>query len=1086
MLQLILGLNDTARTDLFCREIQQRLDEKAPTWILVPEQFSLYMEKELIRRFGLSAQRLVRVLSFSRLCNLVLQHKGPLRMKYMDGAGKQILAARTMELLSGKLTALGQNLRQKGFAKVLVDTISECKRYGVPPQALRFAADKTDQEDLRNKLLDLAELYETYDQLLTAQSADAEDNLALVCPRLHSCDFLTGKLYVLYFRSFTPVEYQALGELMRRLDVSVALEYTDSPAYAGLFSPVEGAIRRLRELAETVGIEELPPIKLPPKPEATALGYLAGRYFDSRAKVFDGDCESLAVYEVPNTYRETEAAADLILRLCRREGLKYSDFLILARNIEPYRRMMPAIFERRGIRVFLDTRRSITAKPLVRLIYGVLDILAYGYSYERVMNIAACELLRLDRAAVDELENYILAVAPTHAMWQTERWEFLPSHGDYDLKRINQTKDVLFSGVKAIQGKISGTKTGGELAGAMLDWLKQSGVAETLTQKAQASLEEGHPELADEYTQTWNAVLSVLSQISAVMHDTPMTYRRFAELFETACGGIEIGMTPQTIDCVTFSQIDRFRSSNAKVVLVLGMNEGVFPQGYMTEGLLSDTERQAMLNLGVELAPGRESKRKEEQLLIHAVLSAPTQALYFFRSVMDKEGKRLMPSAVIKRTKELFPALTTLCPDRELFLKGTEGTAGAFDALAATLAEYGGDAEYLPKPLGELYTWFSQKEGYKEQLSKLHAAMTAKPPTALTPETVEALYGKPLSLSASQLESYNGCAFRYFLTYGLLARERDCAGLEPRSKGTIQHGALYAYFNELKETQADFAAIDKEDCFRKVGQAVEAEARKNSELLYESSAYYQYIVMQMKGIAARTAWEVVKFYRSSRFRPYGFEITIGTKGDIPALSIRTPEGEEIAQIRGLIDRADTAKLGDETLVSITDYKSSAKGLDVQLAEDGITLQPLLYAHALCQSMENAVPAGMMYQQMTDPLLPEEKASNPELAVNQQMRPQGWLAQEEEIANAYGSAGGRGKESFRPSGTEALVSREELAQRIANANEKILQSAQAIAGGEIGANPYRTGKHDACAYCLYGGICKNEINTSTEREENTTA
>ncbi len=1073
MLQLLLGTNDAARDELLYQEIKERIALNAPTWILVPEQFSLYMEKEILNRFGLSAQRQVKVLSFSRLCNLVLRHKGPLRMQYIDGAGKQILAARTMDLMEGKLTVLNRNLKQKGFAKVLVDTVSECKRYGVPPQALRFAAEKTKQEELQQKLYDLADLYDTYDQLLTAQSADAEDNLSLICPKLKDCDFLSGKLYLLHFRSLTPVEYQALGELMHRMDISVSFTYSDAPQYAGLFAPVEGAIRHLRELAKDAGIEELPPVSFVPLPEDSSLARLRSRYFDPKAKS-QGVCQGIEIYETANTYREVEAAADLILRLCRTRGFRFSDILILARSIEPYRRMMPAIFHRRGIRVFLDTRRTIGSHPLMRLLSATLDILAYGYSYERVMSLAGSDLFDIPKDAVDELENYILAVAPTPAMWQAETWEYLPPHSAFDLERINQTRHTLFAGVNTIQTSISGVKTGGEIAGAILNWMKESGIADTLTQKAEQALHDGKAELADEYTQVWNAAVSVLSQISAIMADTNLTYRRFQELFASAIGGMEIGMTPQTLDSVTFSQIDRFRSNNAKVVLVLGMNEGVFPQGYMNEGLLSDTERRTLQEFGVELAPGRESKQKEEQLLIHAVLSAPQEELYLFRPVMDRDGKRLMPSGIIKRIQELFDGVSVITPDEEPYLKGVEGPSGAFDLLASALSEYGGDETCLPKPLKELYHWFSHQEEYQKTLKRLHASMNAKPPQTLSKDMVKALYGEPLSLSASQLESYNGCAFRYFLTYGLLLREREKAGIEPRSKGSIQHGALYAYFTALKESGTDFTTIEKEDCFRAVGEAVEQEARKSTELLYESSAYYQYIVMQMKGIAARTAWEVVKFYQSSHFRPYGFEITIGTRGRIPALSVKTAEGKEIANIRGIIDRADTATVGEETLVSIIDYKSSSKGLDVRLTEDGITLQPLLYAHALCQSMDKAVPAGMMYLKMTDPIISQDKAkNNPELAINKEMRPQGWLADEAEVLAAYGSAGDKNTESYRPSGSASMVSREELASRIEKANEKILASAEAIAGGNIGANPYQNYLHDACEYCLYHGICKKE-------------
>lgn len=1083
MLQLILGPAGSGKTDYLYRDIESRLREGQNTWILVPEQFSLFTEKELIHRFGLPAQTKIKVLSFSRLCNLVLHEKGPLRMRYIDGAGKQILAAQTLELLRGKLRVLERNLNQKGFAQVLVKTVSECKRYGIPPQALRFAAEQTDDRELSHKLEDLALLFETYNRLLEAQSADAEDNLSLICPKLRSCSFLTGKLYVHHFRSFTPVEHRALGELMHLLDLCVALDYSDSPVFAGLFAPIGGTIRRLRETAEAEGISELPPKLLPGAPEDTPISYLRGRYFDPRGTAFpDSAGSAITLYEVQNQYREIECAADLILRLCRTEGYRFSDFLVLARDAEAYRQILPSIFGRRGIHVFLDTRRSIASKPLIRLLSGMLDILAYGHSYQRVMSIVRTGLLDIPRDAADQLENYILATAPSHAMWQAKHWDYVPGRGRYDMEVINLAREKALSGVQMIQSQISGTKTGGEICNALLNWMQESDLSQQILLKAENSAAAGNLELSQEYQQVWNTAISILSQISAVMADVPMTYQRFAQIFREACAGVEIGMTPQTLDCVLFSQIDRFRTAGAKVVLVLNMNEGVFPKGCLSQGLLSDSERREMQRLGLELAPGMEAKRREEQLLIYAVLSAPREKLFFFRPLMNREGKPMQGSGILDGVRRLFPDVPLINPDADRDpLSGTEGAPGAFDLLAAALAEAGGIPERLDPPLKELYFWFSHAPEYKHRLKALLSAMTAGEPETLSRDTAEKLYGFPLSLSASQLETYNACAFRYFLTYGLLLRERELAGVEPRGMGSVQHAALYDYFTALQKADADFEKITREDCFRAVGEAVEKEARSNAELLYETSAYYKYIVMRMKGIAARTAWEVVKFYRSSDFRPYGYEITIDTKGEIPALTV-SDKGKTIARIRGVIDRADTVSLNGENLVSIIDYKSSAKNLDVELTENGITLQPLLYTDALCRHLPNAVPAAMVYLQMNDPILDEAKVKDdPELAVNKEMAPKGWIANNPTILAAYGRHAGKATGTFLPSGTAAMVSPSELDLRIQKANLKIQQAAADIAQGKIGAHPYRTPKHDACQYCQYSAVCHLDTNAPSDAD-----
>ncbi len=1070
MLQLVLGPARSGKTQHLYQELTQRLNRGELSWVLVPEQFSLYTEKEILRQFGLPAQKLIKLVTFSRLCNLTLHETGPLRMQYIDGAGKHIIAARAMEMMEDQLTYLKRNLRQKGFSKVLADTVSECKRYGVSPQALQFAAEHTEIPEFAQKLDELSQLYQTYNDLIEEHHADAEDNLTLVCPRLIDCSFLQGKLFVLHFRSFTPVEHRALGELMQKMDLTVFLDSSSQSNYGDTFAPVEATARKLQQTAVETGIEELPTQFLSPPVPTDGLSYLQQNYFDYRAKPYREAVDSVCLYETQNRYREIEAAADLIVRLCRTENYRLRDFLLLARNTEPYARILPSVFKTRGIPVFLDAKERLSSQPLLRLLFGTLDILAHGHSYERIMTIARSEIFPLSRDEVDKLENYILATAPTHAMWQSPVWDYLPSHGDYDLEEINHTKDILLSGVQALQTTLSGRKTGGEIAAALLSWLRDSSLTERITELAQEALDRGDTELSDIYQQSWSLVLSILAQLTAVMGDTPMTYQQFAELFEETCMDTDIGRTPQTLDCVVFSQIDRFRSSGPKVVLVLDLTEGVFPKGFSTEGFLSDSERHILQGMGLELAPGLESKQREEQLLLYAVLTASTEKLYLFRPIFDNDGGSYQPSGIIKRIQELLPQAEMINPDSTSDpLLGVEGSSGAFSLLATALADCGGSPDALSPPLLELYHWFQNSPKHQGALMQLQSSMNAPPPIAISKDMATALYGAPLRLSASQLETYNSCAFRYFLTYGLLLRERELAGMEPRSMGNIQHAALYRYFSDLKETGTDFSTIAKEDCFRSIGASIEAEAKKNSSLLYEASAYYQYIVLRMKDIAARTAWEVVKFYRGSRFRPYGFEVTIGTKGPVPALSVKATDGSELAKINGFIDRADTVTTDGKTLVSIVDYKSSAKNLDITLAKDGITLQPLLYSNALCNSMENATPAAMFYLQMNDPIIPEEDVrGNLELALDKKMKPKGWIVDDPEIVSAYTADG---EDTFVPKEKNTFVSREELNKRIAEANRKIQESAADIAGGVIEAAPYRTRKHDACEYCIYHGVCQ---------------
>lgn len=1072
MIQIILGTADSGKTEEIYQDIKERLEKNEKSWIIVPEQFSLFTEKEVLHRFGLPSQLNIKVLSFSGLCNAVLQRQGPLRMKYIDGAGKYIAAAQAAESIKDKLKILNKNIRRKGFTGVLVDTISEFKRYGVTSQQLKFAAENTKIEEFSAKLNDLAVFYEAYDSIINEHSADAEDNLSIICPKIKECSWLTGKVYIMHFRSFTPVELKAIRELMCITDLCIAMDYSREPEFAGIFSQVEDTLKRVKEVAEEDGIEVFENTVSSKVDCKNPLTFLQNKYFDIKAKAFEGQCEEVKIYQVHNHYREVECVADMICRLCRTEGYKFSDFLILSREPERYNGIMPGIFERRGVHVFLDTRRSIASKPMIKLISGVLDIAAKGCSYERVMEIARTGLLDLTNNAIDMFENYILATAPSHAMWQEEKWEYVPSGRNYDMTKINNAKDKILAGVKAVTGKIEGTKTGGEIAVSVLEWIKESELSKRIKKKIEYCRKNSMPELADEYQQVWNTAISLLSQITAIMKNTKMTYSRFADIFKEAIAGIEIGITPQTLDGVVFSNIDRFRSSGAKVVFVLGLNEGVFPKGHVTEGLISDAERQVLNNIGVELAPGVDAKRRLEQMLIYAVLSSAQEKVIFMQPLAKSTGELLQPSEILGRIKDIMPEVEVINPDaQDDVLNGAEGEKAVFDILAGALANAGGEIQNLPEPLKELYSYFSNIEEYDYLLKKIYKNMRYSFPERLSETAVENIYGKPLMLSASQLETYNSCAFKYFLTYGLMLKEREKAGIEPRSMGSVQHAALFDYFSYLKDTDAEYEGITKEDCFKKVGDFVEEEAKKDAELLYESSAYFRYIVMRMKGIASRTAWEVVKFYKSSAFRPYGFEIKIGKDGNIPIVEVIDNKGEYIAGIRGFIDRADMASVDDKSYISVVDYKSSAKELDVTLVKDGITIQPLLYADALCKGIPNAEPAAMIYMQMNDPIIAEKDVKdNLDLAVNKTMKPNGWISGDDAVMTAYELKKGDGKESFLPGGKKDIIEADELKKRIELTNEKIRESATEIISGNIGAHPYCTGKHNACAYCPYSSVC----------------
>lgn len=1066
MLNIIYG-TDTIELDGTIKNKIGTEDDKV--WILVPEQFSLSTEKSVIRDFGISAQSRIKVVTFSRLCNLILSKLGPLRLKYIDGAGRQIIAAKTVRELKKKVRYMASAINKRGFASDIAALASEFKRYGVTTEMIEEAANKADNDELSLKLEDISLIFDTFNRFMNEKYSDAEDNLSLICPKIQECDFLSGNIYVLHFRSFTPVEYIALGELMKIADVSVSLICDDIEYPSPIFSPVAETCRKLFELAEnnSIGVGEVE--KVNEADSESELVYLRREYFSKRPKLYKDRPKNIHICKFNNAYREAEAAADLIVKLCRTENKKFSDFLILARDTSAYNRVIPSIFESRGIDVFLDTRRSILTKPLVAMICAVLEIAAHGYSYDRVMSIARSGLLNITDYETDIFENYLLAVSPSFADWDKKEWDYMPK--GYNAKKINETRNKICAVPKYLMSEISGHKTAAQISGTVLKALEKFKIPARTNSICGKFEENKMLYLADEYRQVWNSVVSVLAQISALMDGENITYRDFYDLFKSACGGITVGLAPQTQGGVVFASIDRFRNENTPVVIVLGMNDGVFPAPHTSEGLISDAERIRLRDLGVCLAPVLEAKLSEEQLLVYSTLTAATEKLYLFYAAEDNDGAELAPSSIIKRIKErIFDKAETETPGKGDPLDGTEGKYAAFEILCAQITEaQGGELS----PLGKvLYDYFINDEVYGQELTDIVKKISSPVPERLNKESVRAIYGDKIMLSATKLERYNSCAFAYFMQYGLLAAEREKAGIKPQNMGTVQHDALYRYFSKLGGD--DYFSITQKECFDSIYDIVKDVAYNEEDALCQSSSYYKYIVSRMQGITARTAWETVKFYRSSMFRPLGNEITIKTGGDIPELSIKNTDGEEFAVLRGQIDRADSAVINGKNYISIVDYKSSETELDKELAAAGVKFQPLLYSDIICKRMK-ASPAAMLYMQMTDPIINAEdirtdSEDEREKLINKSVKFGGWLNSDSLVVAGY-SKGGENGEVYFPKGADSLVEAEELERRIEEANEKIVKSALDIYNGNIKAEPYvKKFKFDACRYCPYGVSC----------------
>ena len=255
MISYVFGMPGSGGTEYIYERVKADMKRKKHSFILVPEQYSLFAEREMLKVLGFEAQKSVQVLTFSRLSNMVLSALGPLRMKYIDAAGKNMIAARALQLSEKSLNIFKKNVRQKGFSGLIVSAFAEFKRYGITEDGLKAAAEKCELPELSKKLSELEILYRKYNELLNEKNSDAEDNLSVIIPKLKNCDFLCGELYINHFKSFTPLEYKAVFELMKKMNVTFSFVSDDLKNTKGAFRSAGLTYKNLNDFAEKNGIE---------------------------------------------------------------------------------------------------------------------------------------------------------------------------------------------------------------------------------------------------------------------------------------------------------------------------------------------------------------------------------------------------------------------------------------------------------------------------------------------------------------------------------------------------------------------------------------------------------------------------------------------------------------------------------------------------------------------------------------------------------------------------------------------------------------------------------------------------------------
>lgn len=1054
MLHLLLGKDWTANRDAILERVAKDVKNRKPGCILiVPELISHDMERRLCAVAGDTASRYAEVLSFTRLARRVSDSVGNAAIECLDNGGRVVAMAAAARQMSSRLKAYASVETKPEFLTGLIDAVDEFKRCRITSEDLKMAAGAA-EGSLAQKLEELSLLMEAYDSLCSRGKRDPRDQMTWLLEQLESCDF--GREHTFYidgFPDFTRQNMSIIDHLMQvSPNVTVSLNCDRPDSYQMSFEKAGHTANELIRLAKDAGVD----IKIE---------WIAGKHQNMdpvRDRLFQGPIQSgmaqnaLQVYHCDDPWQECMAAADQIQRLVA-QGCRYRDITVVCGDMNTYQPLVDLVFHRFGIPLYRSGTEEILQRSVIGTVLTALDAALGGFDQRDTLRYLRSSLSPLDPDTCDMIENYTILWGIRGKQWETA-WEYHPGGlGEAwdevsleQLRLLNAARDAVISPLSQLQKGFRDAADLREQIVALYHFLEEIRLADTLCKMAQDMDAAGDNRSAQILNQLWEILISALEQMYDVLGQTYWEPDHFVRLFRLLLSQYDVGTIPPVLDAIQMGPVSAMRCHQEKYLFVLGAQEGNLPGYSGSSGVLTDQERVTLRNLGVPLTGGAMEGIQAEFAEIYGVFCGATDKIFVFYS-----GEH--PSFVYRR-------LATMAGKEETVSDSMGFACADAQEAAAWLVKWQAEDTAAQLNILQDYQNVLQKRNYHIGKIKL--------------ENIQALYGKTLNLSASQIDRQAECRMSYFLKYGLRAKERKEITIDPAEFGTYVHAVLENTVRCIRD-RGGFRGISLEETLELAHHFSEEYAQERfGQLASERLTYLFRRNIQELDMVVAELWEELQ---ESQFEPREFEVGFGSPEGEPPIVI--PNASMNAILRGFIDRVDTWHRQGMDYYRVVDYKTGKKDFDYCDVFNGVGLQMLLYMFALKNSGENLlgkhpIPVGVQYFPARAPYLPSDGRlveDEAEKLRQSQWKRKGLLLNDYEILQAMepGDSPRRMNYTIRKDGelTGDLADREQMKMLGEYVFHVLAGLVEDIASGTVEPNPYTRGSsHSACAYCPYGPVC----------------
>lgn len=1051
-------------------ELGSRLKAKETSLVLVPEQFTLAAEQELMTRLHLEGMFMIDVLSPSRLAEHVLSAAGRDGREPLSDAGRRMAVSQALERLEDKLTYYGVIAQRRGFVEKLSALIADMKRGGLEPEALSLYAE-TLPPSAREKWDDLSKIYAQYRAVLGERFRDSEDQLGYVANRLCESGFLDGKHVYVYGFDTLPEQLMRLlcaaAPLCESLTIGLIADGPDAPD-ADLYKPIRQSLSRFQERLAQSGLSAKH-VALPPRPlpYTASISYLDQALFSFLPAPMAEKPEDIYLSCGLSPFEEATLMAREVLYLLE-QGVDIERIVVLYPENAGYEFAVNAALSDSGVPFYTDEQLPAVSHGLIRFLLCALRSMADGWRGRDILGMLKSGYAPLSFDECCKLENYAFCYGIDR-----QRWIRPFTKGDgaehAEALRIRLIEPLL----KARAALVAARDTVASLT-AVFNLLSDIDAYGALKREEERLLEGGFSVRASQNSQIWQVILTMMDQLVKLGNGARIPLKHIATRLECGFCAVSLASLPPASGMLHAGSLGHLLTEEADAVFLLGLNDGILSRS--TDSLLTPEERsQVQEGTDTFLGLTDESLAFMARLDVKRAMTLSSRYLFlsYARTAPDGSALRPLPLLATIEGRLLGRLPVSPVPVDELPMSAVQ----AFNDLSLLMRAHAEGAEGLSERWRErLQTLLRSPATVSDAMRLLRSLGVDGQAQPLTSAQARALFGDE-SLSVSRLEQFADCPFKHYITYGLRPHILREWKVDPIETGTFYHACLNN-FASLAKREAAYPHVEPERVNAMVERAIEPLAEDVLGGPMGDGERSRARFEQAKGAVHRAALTITSQLAAGRFSLYQTEASFGYEGGLPPIVLVLSDGREVA-LRGRVDRIDRYDAPDAVYLRVIDYKSAQQTLDAARTWWGLQLQLLLYLDVCASAIPGAKPAGAFYFYVADPLVESDSdlASIAESKLREVFQLRGITLSDVEIYSAMDE----GETPFvlppiyLKSGelkkTARALSLPQFTSLLQHARETAVSLADRLFNGETLISPTRDESRTSCDLCEYSAICR---------------